>query len=84
MALLSSEEIDNTRRDFVYIDRETSGIPLSKSQIRAAVVTTDQWISDNAANFNNSLPAAAKTNLTKKQKSKLLRFVLFRRWEVDA
>lgn len=40
-----------------------------KSDLRAAVDATDDWIDANAAAFNSSLPAAAQTNLTAAQKT---------------
>ena len=43
-----------------------------KGDIRAAVDAADSWLDDNAANFNNALPTAAKTNMTASQKSLLV------------
>jgi hypothetical protein len=52
-----------------------------KSDIKAAVVATDQWVSDNKVSFNNALPTAAKDNLTADQKSRILTYVVARRFQ---
>jgi hypothetical protein len=49
--------------------RETCG--LSKSDLQAAVDTTDTWIDANQASFNAALPAAAQSGLTAGQKTLL-------------
>ena len=56
---------------------------LSKAELRAAVDTTDQWIEDNQASFNNALPAAAKAALTQKQKVRLFMEVAQKRFNVE-
>ncbi len=48
---------------------------ITKTDLRVAVATTDQWISDNASSFNNSLPSAVRTNFTASQKAKLFMLV---------
>lgn len=62
--------------------RESMG--LTKPQLLVAVNDADQWVSDNAVSFNNTLSATAQTTLTKQQKAELLMFVVSRRFEVDA
>jgi len=42
---------------------------MSKTDIKAAVDTTDTWINDNQSSFNTSLPTAAQSNLTQAQKT---------------
>ncbi len=42
---------------------------LTKAELRAAINSTDVWINNNQNSFNNSLPAAAKANLTQAQKT---------------
>lgn len=61
--------------------RETTG--LNKTEWKAAVDNTDQWISDNQTAYNNALPLAAQTGLTKQQKARLFLEVAERRFEVD-
>ena len=60
--------------------RESVGA-LLKAEIRAAVDTTDQWVEDNKLSFNDSLPTAAKANLTASQKSQILTYVVARRFQ---
>lgn len=55
-----------------------------KTDVQAAVAAIDDWIVANAAAFNNTLPAAAKANLTAAQKANLLARVLKRRYETGA
>lgn len=83
MAVLASADRKQASYDFVYIDVETS-LAITKPEVRAAVDAVDQWIEDNKVSYNNALPTAAKNNLTAKQKSKLLRIVLRKRWQKTA
>lgn len=55
---------------------------LSKTELRAAVDATDQWIDDNAAAFNAALPLPARTELTAKQKVRLFMLVAAKRYGV--
>lgn len=57
-------------------------LDLSKSDLRAAVDATDQWIEDNQASFNQALPLPARTALTQKQKVRLFMEVAKRKYEV--
>jgi hypothetical protein len=50
-----------------------------KATLRAAIDTTDQWVEDNTASFNTSLPVAFRTSATAVQKTILLAYVLWRR-----
>jgi hypothetical protein len=62
---------------------ERTPIALTKPQLRAAVDAADAWVDDNAASYNSALPAAARNNLTAKQKAQLLMHVMRRRYEVS-
>ena len=62
-------------------DRQDLG--LTKTQLRAAVDATDQWISDNAGSFNTALPAAARTALSAQQKALMFFAVASKRFEVN-
>jgi len=42
-----------------------------KTDIKAAVDATDQWIEDNQASYNTALPIAFRTNATLAQKTLL-------------
>ena len=55
---------------------------LSKSDMRAAVNAVDAWVEANQGAFNSALPTPARTQLTARQKARLLALVLQRRWEV--
>lgn len=56
-----------------------SACALTKAEIRAAVDSTDDWIDGNTIQYNNSLPVAAKNNLTATQKTLLFVAVALRR-----
>lgn len=52
---------------------------ITKTQLRAAVDATDQWIEDNQASFNNALPTPFRTNASLAQKTFLFCYVAMRR-----
>jgi len=54
---------------------------VTKSDIRSAITAVDQWVQDNKISYNNALPLAAKNNLTATQKSRLLTYVIKRRYQ---
>lgn len=56
---------------------------LTKAELRAAVDAVDQWCDDNTSSFNTAIPLPARTTLSARQKSALLRYVTFRRWEIS-
>ena len=51
----------------------------SKVDVRAAVDATDQWIEDNTASWNSSLPTGFSTTASAAQKAWLFAYVLMRR-----
>lgn len=55
---------------------------LTKAELKAAVDSADQWVSDNKVSFNNALPAAAQAGLTNAQKAELLVFVASKRFDL--
>lgn len=63
-------------------NRET--VTLLKADVQAAVSATDDWIVNNLANYNTTLPLAARNGLTTAQKAKLLMWVIRRRVDVGA
>lgn len=83
MALLTNQDRRELWAKFM---REASAIweklGLSKSDLRAAVDATDQWIEDNQASFNQAIPLPARTALTQKQKVRLFMEVAKRKYEV--
>jgi len=58
-------------------------LALSKIDLRAAVDAIDQWVGDNAASFSAAIPQPARSALTMKQKLRLFKAILNRRWEVE-
>ena len=55
---------------------------VSKTDLRAAVNATDDWVKANQASFNAALPAIIRTELTARQKSLLLMNVMIRKFKV--
>ncbi len=64
------------------VSRERERLALTKPQLRAAIDAADDWLDDNAASFNAALPVAARTALDARQKARLLRAILGKRFEV--
>jgi hypothetical protein len=58
-------------------------VAINKEDLKAAVAATDVWIDNNAVNFNNALPTAAKAQLTVTQKSFLLVAVILMRHNIN-
>ena len=84
MAVLTNTDRQQLWAEFMRFSstiREELG--LSKSELRAAVDATDQWIGDNQASFNNALPVASKAALSQKQKVRLFRAVAQKRFDVE-
>jgi len=72
MATLSIENRQRIWRGLMrYWSNLRESLGLSKSDLWAAVVATDQWIDDNATSYNTELPEAARTALTVDQKTLL-------------
>jgi hypothetical protein len=84
MAILS----DNDRAMIRHLlclesSRIWEAIGIDKADLKAAVDATDDWINDNAQNFNVSLPQPARNVLTQKQKVRLFLFVAQKRFDVE-
>lgn len=56
---------------------------MTKAELRALVDAVDNWVNDNAASFNAALPEPAKTELTARQKARMLLHVVDKRWKVS-
>lgn len=54
---------------------------LTKADIQAAVTAVDTWCDTNTASFNSAIPLPARTALTAAQKTRLLVYVIKRRFE---
>jgi hypothetical protein len=55
-----------------------------KADIQAAIAAADDWVVANAASYNAALPVAVRTAFSAAQKSRLLMYVLRRRYETGA
>ena len=56
---------------------------LSRPNLLAAIVATDNWIDSNQASYNSALPAAARNNLTLIQKTLLFCSVALARVSIN-
>lgn len=61
--------------------RETAN--LLKTDFQAAVNGIDQFLHDNRVAINNAFPEPSRTNLTVKQKARLLVYVIKKRYDKD-
>ncbi len=83
MALLTNNDRQALWADFMQqLSERRESLGLSKTDLRAAVDATDQWIDDNAASYNGALPIEARTTLTAAQKVELFNLVAARRFAV--
>ena len=72
MAELSTEDRLRIWRGLMrYWSNTREAVALTKVELQAAVVATDEWIDENAASYVSSLPAAAQSGLTTAQKTLL-------------
>lgn len=62
-----------------WMRENVSSTSFTKAQLLAAVAATDDWIEDNLASFNQSLPAGFRTSATTEQKAEVFAYVLWRR-----
>lgn len=84
MAILSSQQRADLWAQFMreFPKDETLGA-LTKVDLRAAVDALDQFLSDNAAAVNNSIPQPARSELTARQKALLLIAVVRARFALE-
>lgn len=63
-------------------DQSRDHIPmaLNKTDLRLAVNALDDYLSNNAAAINSTIPLPARTSLTVSQKAKLLMYVIQKRY----
>jgi hypothetical protein len=84
MAVLTNEDRQELWAEFMrFSSNIREEIGLTKTELRAAADATDNWIDSNQASFNNALPAAAKSNLTQKQKVRMFLAVAQKRFDVE-
>lgn len=60
-------------------DNEACGV--KKDDLRSAINAADDWVDANMVAFNLTLPILARTNLTQRQKTRILVKVLQKRLE---
>ena len=77
MAVLSDNDRAELHADFMATEPDIYAT-LTKQDIRDAVNALDDFLNDNAAAINNTLPLTARTELTTAQKARLLNWVI--RW----
>lgn len=63
-----------------YMQGNTEGFALTKSEVRAAVDAVDLFLSDNATAMNQAIPLPARTALSTTQKALLLTAVVRKRY----
>lgn len=84
MAILTNDDRRELWAEYMkYSSNIREKLGLAKTELRAAVDATDQWINDNQVSFNNSLPSPAKAALTGKQKVRLFMAVAKKRFNVE-
>lgn len=79
MAVLSDPERLAVAKAYMEDERTSHGAVL-RSDIVAAVNALDDFFNTNATAINNALPTATKNNLTVSQKSRLVRYVIAKRY----
>lgn len=84
MAVLSAaERATVTAYLMQQVSSNSETVAITKDVLRAAIDAADSWVDANAASFNSALPAQARTGLTVSQKSRILAWVVLRRFEVS-
>jgi len=80
--MLTIEGIEKVRSEFAgELSRLRTELAATKPQCRTVLEAVDGWMDENAASFNQALPAAVAANFSAKQKLKLLRLVVDARLE---
>lgn len=77
MANMSAEERRRCWAQFMRVNTES--LSITKTDLRAAVDATDQWITDNETAFNLAIPQPARGALSSTQKTLLFTYVAMRR-----
>lgn len=78
MATLSLQDRFDVWADLM---RQNLGtVTITKPQLRAAVDALDDFMDSNSTALNNTLPVAARTNLTTAQKAAVLSAVIAKRY----
>lgn len=81
MAILADSERVNAWVDFLRDESSDSqSIACLKADVRAAINAADDWANSNQSSYNLALPQPARGALTTRQKTRILMFVLERRY----
>ena len=84
MALLNESDKDAIFKELEdELSSDNFPVSFGRPDGRLSVDNVDQWVEDNFASFNNSLPALVKADLSTKWKIGLLDKIIKRRWEVE-
>jgi len=81
-ALSENDRVDTWATYMRQVDNNES-FSITKQSLKEAVDAVDQWVDDNTTSFNLAIPQPARSNLTAKQKAKLLMYVVRKRFEVS-
>lgn len=85
MALLSQADLAAVYAAFVADLSASAGetIATVRPDLKSAIAAVDGWVDANAAAFNSAIPLPARTQLTARQKARVLMAVVRRRFEVS-
>ncbi len=84
MALLNTADREAIFKELEdELSSENASVSFGRPDGRFAIDNIDQWVEDNFASFNNSLPALVKADLSTKWKIRAFNKVINRRWEVE-
>lgn len=81
MAVLSNADRRDVWAEFQRTPEAGETFGFVKDDLRAAVNALDQFLDDNAAAINAAIPQPARGALTVRQKARLLRYVIAKRYE---
>lgn len=84
MAVLNTNDLAVVYGGFVEdLNSTREPIAVVKADLRAALAAVDAWVDANVTSYNQAIPQPARGALTAKQKARLLRYVVQRRFEVS-
>ena len=81
MAVLNNADRRDVWAEFQRTPEAGETFGITKADLRAAVDAVDDWIDLNAVSFNLAIPQPARGTLTPRQKARLLRYVIAKRYE---
>ena len=81
MAVLTTQQRIDCAADWLRNFAPGETISVTKADMKAALDAIDNWVDANAVSFNTAIPLPARTNLTAAQKTRLLLWVIRKRFE---